>query len=367
MRLLFKAVRKIIHIDMDAFYASIEQRDDPALRGRPVAVGHAGERGVVAAASYEARRYGVRSAMPSLRAARLCPALVFVPARFDVYRDVSATVMDVFFEYTDLVEPLSLDEAFLDVTHNHFDNPSATLIAREIKQKIFERTRLTASAGVSVNKFLAKIASDYRKPDGLFVIKPSQTEKFVEGLPVEKFYGVGKVTAEKMRRMGIRTGYDLKQFTKEQLVRVFGKAGHAYYHYSRGVDDRPVNPDRIRKSLGAENTFERDTFDPADIRSELAAMGDKVWSRASAKDFQGRTVTLKLKFSDFRIITRSKTLLTPVTGKSQMLDIAYSLLDQVPLDEKPVRLAGITISNNDLTELAEAVQLKFNFPQYPEM
>ncbi|MCC8035061.1 MAG: DNA polymerase IV [Rikenellaceae bacterium] len=354
-------MRKIIHIDMDAFYASIEQRDNPALRGLPVAVGHEGERGVVAAASYEARRYGVRSAMPSVRAARLCPGLVFVPARFDTYREVSSSIMDIFFEYTELVEPLALDEAFLDVTVNHYDNPSATAIAKEIREKIHRRTHLTASAGVSVNKFLAKIASDYRKPDGLFVVKPSAVEKFVEGLPVEKFYGVGRVTAEKMHRMGIRTGYDLKQFSREQLVRVFGKAGHAYYLYSRGVDDRPVNPERIRKSLGAENTFEKDTSDPREIRAELEAMGKKVWSRKSEKDFTGRTVTLKLKFSDFRIITRSRTLPSPVASQAEMMSTAYSLLEQVDLTGLPVRLAGITISNNDLAEFQEAVQLKFDF------
>ncbi|MCD8071756.1 MAG: DNA polymerase IV [Alistipes sp.] len=347
---------------MDAFYASIEQRDNPALRGLPVAVGHEGERGVVAAASYEARRYGVRSAMPSVRAARLCPGLIFVPARFDVYHEVSSAIMDIFFEYTELVEPLSLDEAFLDVTVNHFDNPSATAIAKEIKEKIWRRTSLTASAGVSVNKFLAKIASDYRKPDGLFVVKPTAVEKFVEGLPVEKFYGVGRVTAEKMHRMGIRTGLDLKGFSREQLVGAFGKAGHAYYQYSRGVDDRPVNPERIRKSLGAENTFGRDTFDPGEIRAELEAMGKKVWRRKTEKDFTGRTVTLKLKFSDFRIITRSRTLPWPVASQGEMLSVAYSLLEGVDLSAMPVRLAGITLSNNDLSELHRAVQLQFDFP-----
>lgn len=355
-------VRKIIHIDMDAFYASIEQRDFPELRGRPVAVGHEGERGVVAAASYEARQYGVRSAMPLVRARRLCPGLVFVPARFDVYREASAAIMDVFFEYTDLVEPLSLDEAFLDVTANHFNNPSATLIAREIKQKIRERTRLTASAGVSVNKFLAKIASDYRKPDGLFVVEPSEVGEFVEGLPVEKFYGVGRVTAEKMHRMGIRTGRDLKQFSEAQLARVFGKAGHAYYRYSRGEDDRPVNPERIRKSLGAENTFDRDTGSAGDIRAELDLLGRKVWRRKTEQDFVGRTVTLKLKFADFRIITRSRTLAHPVESMEEMMAIAYDLLAQVPLEGEKIRLAGVTISNNDLTELEQAVQLRFNFP-----
>lgn len=249
--------RKIIHIDMDAFYASVEQRDDPSLRGRPIAVGHDGPRGVVSTASYEARPYGVRSALPSVTARRLCPELIFVPARFDVYKAVSQQIRDIFREYTELVEPLSLDEAFLDVTHER----SATLVAREIKARIRRQTELTASAGVSVNKMLAKIASDYRKPDGLFTIAPSEVEAFVAALPVERFFGIGAVTAERMHRMGIHTGADLRQWDEAALVQRFGKAGHAYYGYARGVDEREVEPHRVRKSVGAETTFAEDTDD----------------------------------------------------------------------------------------------------------
>ena len=245
--------RKIIHIDMDAFYASIEQRDNPEYRGKPLAVGYGEKRGVVAAASYEARKYGVYSAMPS--ALRKCPNIIFAPPRFDVYRNVSNQIMQIFHEYTSLVEPLSLDEAFLDVSVNNKGTRSATLIAKEIKQKIYNRTHLTSSAGVSYNKFLAKIASDYRKPDGLFVIEPDKAEAFVEKLPIDKFFGVGKVTAKRMFELGIRTGYDLKQWSEIDLVREFGKAGISYWHFARGIDDREVESERVRKSLGAEVTF----------------------------------------------------------------------------------------------------------------
>ena len=258
--------RKIIHIDMDAFYASVEQRDDPSLRGRPIAVGHDGPRGVVSTASYEARPYGVRSALPSVTARRLCPELIFVPARFDVYKAVSQQVRDIFREYTELVEPLSLDEAFLDVTHER----SATLVAREIKARIRRETGLTASAGVSVNKMLAKIASDYRKPDGLFTIAPEQVSGFVAGLPVERFFGIGEVTARKMHALGIRTGADLGLWDEAALVHHFGKAGHAYYGYARGVDEREVEPHRVRKSVGAETTFAEDTDDRTRLSMELA-------------------------------------------------------------------------------------------------
>ncbi|WP_419506654.1 DNA polymerase IV, partial [Barnesiella intestinihominis] len=283
---------KIIHVDMDAFYASIEQRDRPELRGRPIAVGYDGPRGVVATASYEARPFGVRSAISSVLARRLCPALIFVPARFDVYKAVSQQIRDIFHDYTELVEPLSLDEAFLDVSHVR----SATLVAREIKARIRAETGLTASAGISVNKMLAKIASDYRKPDGLFVIPPDRIDAFVAELPVERFFGIGEVTAEKMHALGIRTGADLRQWEELELVRHFGKAGRSYYGYARGIDPRPVVPNRIRKSLGAETTFEADTADREVLLGELEQVCEEVWRRLVRHKFRGRTVVLKLKF-----------------------------------------------------------------------
>ena len=267
--------RKIIHIDMDAFYASVEQRDRPEYRGRPIAVGYDGPRGVVATASYEARPYGVHSALSSVLAKRLCPELIFVPARFDVYKAVSRQIRAIFGEYTELVEPLSLDEAFLDVSHVR----SATLVAREIKARILAETGLTASAGISVNKMLAKIASDYRKPDGLFTIPPERIEEFVAGLPVERFFGIGEVTAEKMHRLGIRTGADLRLWNEAALVQQFGKAGHSYYGYARGIDEREVTPNRVRKSLGAETTFAEDTDDREQLRLELSAVREEVWNR----------------------------------------------------------------------------------------
>jgi len=312
--------RKIIHIDMDAFYASVEQRDDPSLRGRPIAVGHDGPRGVVSTASYEARPYGVRSALPSVTARRLCPELIFVPARFDVYKAVSQQIRDIFREYTELVEPLSLDEAFLDVTHER----SATLVAREIKARIRRRTELTASAGVSVNKMLAKIASDYRKPDGLFTIAPSEVEAFVAALPVERFFGIGAVTAERMHRMGIHTGADLRQWDEAALMQRFGKAGHAYYGYARGVDEREVEPHRVRKSVGAETTFAEDTDDRVRLSMELAAVREEVWNRIQRHEFRGKTVVLKLKYDDFRQITRSKTLFTPIDSDEALCRVSRS-------------------------------------------
>ena len=276
--------RKIIHIDMDAFYASVERRDRPEYRGRPIAVGYDGPRGVVATASYEARPYGVHSALSSVLAKRLCPELIFVPARFDVYKAVSRQIRAIFGEYTELVEPLSLDEAFLDVSHVR----SATLVAREIKARILAETGLTASAGISVNKMLAKIASDYRKPDGLFTIPPERIEEFVAGLPVERFFGIGEVTAEKMHRLGIRTGADLRLWNEAALVRQFGKAGHSYYGYARGIDEREVTPNRVRKSLGAETTFAEDTDDRERLRLELSAVREEVWNRVMRHEFRGQ-------------------------------------------------------------------------------
>lgn len=345
---------------MDAFYASIEQRDNEAYRGKPLAVGYSGPRGVVAAASYEARRYGVRSAMSSKMALRKCPYLIFVPARFEIYRAVSQQIMDIFHEYTDLVEPLSLDEAFLDVTENFRQIPSATQVAQEIKIEIRKRTQLTASAGVSYNKFLAKIASDYQKPDGLFVIRPKYAEAFIEALPIERFFGVGKVTASRMHQLGIRNGKDLKMRTEQELVSYFGKAGHFYYQYARGVDERAVEPFRIRKSLGAETTFDKDIEAFEDLSFELRAVAQEVTERVGKKNFKGRTVTLKIKYADFKNITRSKTLPYPVEDYETLYQAGVELLEQVDTSPK-VRLIGLTIKKNDETDWSDAVQLQIDF------
>ncbi len=348
--------RKIIHIDMDAFYASVEQRDNPALRGRPIAVGYDGPRGVVATASYEARPYGVHSAISSARAKRICPDLIFVPARFDVYKAVSQQIRRIFQDYTDLVEPLSLDEAFLDVSHER----SATLVAQEIKARIRAETELTASAGISVNKMLAKIASDYRKPDGLFTIAPKQIDPFVAGLPVERFFGIGAVTAEKMHRLGILTGADLRQWEETDLVRHFGKAGHAYYGYARGIDEREVVPDRIRKSLGAETTFAEDTDDREQLQAELAAVREEVWNRLQRYEFKGKTVVLKLKFDNFKQITRSKTLFTVVDNEETLRSVSEELLASVDFHGHKVRLIGLTVGNSP-EACADCIQLRFEF------
>lgn len=341
---------------MDAFYASVEQRDNPALRGRPIAVGHNGPRGVVATASYEARPYGVHSAISSVRAKRLCPDLIFVPARFDVYKAVSQQIRRIFHDYTDLVEPLSLDEAFLDVSHER----SATLVAREIKARIFAETALTASAGISVNKMLAKIASDYRKPDGLFTIAPKQIEEFVAGLPVERFFGIGAVTAERMHRLGILTGADLRQWDEAALVQHFGKAGHAYYGYARGIDERTVTPDRVRKSVGAETTFVEDTDDREHLRAELFAVREEVWNRLQRHEFKGKTVVLKLKFDNFRQITRSKTLFTVVDSEEMLRRVSEELLSAVDFHGRKIRLIGLTVGNSP-EACIDCVQLRFEF------
>ncbi|MEK4035093.1 DNA polymerase IV [Methylocystis sp. IM3] len=338
------APRKIIHIDMDAFYASVEQRDDPQLRGKPVAVGGARERGVVAAASYEARRFGVRSAMPSVTARRKCPDLIFVRPRFDVYRQISLQIREIFAQFTPVIEPLALDEAYLDVTENLKGIASATRIAEEIRVKIREETGLTASAGVSYNKFLAKIASDYRKPDGLFVITPQLGPAFVETLEVGRFHGVGPATREKMNRLGIETGADLKAQPLEFLERHFGKAGAYYFSIARGVDARPVRANRIRKSIGAENTFSQDILDLAAARAALAPIAEKVW-RACEKDrIRGRAVTLKVKYADFRVVTRSRTGAAPIGGQAEFLEIALMLLTPLFPSAKGVRLLGLSLS-----------------------
>ncbi len=354
-------MRKIIHIDMDAFYASVEQRDNPEFRGKPLAVGYAGERGVVAAASYEARKYGIRSAMPSKTALKRCPWLIFTPGRFEVYREVSNQIRDIFHEYTDLVEPLSLDEAYLDVTENKIGMPSGTIIAREIRRKIKEATGLTASAGVSINKFLAKVASDYRKPDGLFVITDREAEAFVEGLRIEQFWGVGPATAEKMHRMGIHTGVDLKRQSEDALVRRFGKFGHELYLFARGIDDRTVNPDRIRKSIGAEETYMHDIDDRDELIEKLREVADEVWRRVSKHEFFGRTVTLKVKYADFEQITRSKTPGGFITEFGAFWLVAQELLSAVDYSGKKIRLMGLSVSNAGDLDRPEVYQLEFDF------
>lgn len=346
---------------MDAFYASIEQRDNPQYRGKPLAVGYSGERGVVAAASYEARKYGVHSAMPSKTAIARCPSLIFVPSRFDVYRSVSRQIMDIFLEYTDFVEPLSLDEAYLDVTVNHKNMPSATIIAREIKQRIKNEIGLTASAGVSYNKFLAKIASDYQKPDGLFVITDKEAENFITTLRIEQFWGVGKVTAEKMHRYGIYTGRDLREVSEKELVRLFGKVGHVYYMNARGIDDRQVIPDRIRKSVGAENTFMYDIGDIEELTLRLRDIADDVWKRIGKRDFYGRTVTLKIKYSDFEQITRSRTVDHFINDYDLFWHTALDLLHGIDVTARKVRLAGLSISNIHEIEKPKVYQLEFDF------
>ena len=350
-----RPARKIIHIDMDAFYASVEQRDHPELRGRPVAVGGSRERGVVAAASYEARRFGVHSAMPSVTARRRCPELVFVPPRFDVYRAVSLQIRRIFAEHTPLIEPLSLDEAYLDVTENLQGIASATEIAQRIRARIKTETGLTASAGVSYNKFLAKLASDHRKPDGLFVITPRIGPAFVENLPVGKFHGIGPATSAKMNRLGIHTGSDLRAQSVAFLQQHFGKAGSYYFWIARGVDERPVRPDRIRKSVGAENTFAADlaTLDAA--RAALQPIIEKVWRYCEGAGIRGRTVTLKVKYADFSQVTRSRTGLGPITNQAELEHVSIALLEPFFPLQRGIRLLGVTLSSlNDGPTEAEA-------------
>ena len=350
--------RKIIHIDMDAFYASVEQRDHPELRGKPVAVGGKRARGVVAAASYEARKYGVRSAMPSVTAQRKCPDLIFVQPRFEVYKKVSGQIHEIFHRYTDNIEPLSLDEAYLDVTTNKIGLPSATLIARAIKRNIREELNLVASAGVSVNKFLAKVASDEDKPDGLFVILPSEVESFISRLPVERFFGVGKVTAEKMKGLGIHNGGDLAKIDRHQLIQWFGKSGGFFYDISRGIDHRPVNPHRIRKSVGVERTFNTDREDPDELEEIILSLAEETWKRTLRSKKSGRTVTIKIKYNDFEQITRSKSTDHFLRHLEELKSISLELLRNEPI-KKPIRLMGVTLSN--FREEQEPYQLTFKF------
>ena len=337
-------IRKIIHVDMDAFYASVEQRDNPALRGRPLAVGHGARRGVVTAASYEARAFGVRSALPSVTAMRQCPELIFVPPRFDVYRAVSQQVHAVFAEFTDLIEPLALDEAYLDVTENRAGLPTAWTTAKAIRARILEETGLTASAGVSYNKFLAKMASGQRKPNGQFAIMPDQGEAFMEALPVAKFHGVGPATAAKMHGAGIQTGADLKTWSLDDLTRRFGKSGSWYHALARGQDYRAVNPNRERKSSGSETTFDEDYTDPEKIEAGVLAMADDVWAWCEKTGARGRTVTVKIKWADFQQSTRSQSLPFPVDTQAKLHDASLGLIRSVLPAPKGVRLVGVTLS-----------------------
>ena len=367
-----RPIRKIIHVDMDAFYASVEQLDNPELRGKPIAVGGSSQRGVVAAASYEARKFGVRSAMSSVLAKRNCPDLIFVKARFDRYEEISKQIRAIFYEYTDLVEPLSLDEAYLDVTVNKKGNPSATLIARDIRARILEETGLNASAGISINKFIAKVASDINKPNGQKTVNPEEVLQFLENLEIRKFYGVGKVTAEKMYKLGIFTGQDLKEKSLEFLTEKFGKSGTYYYHVVRGVHNSAVKPHRIPKSVGAERTFSENLSSEIFMLERLDHIAGELERRLKKSEVAGKTVTLKIKYSDFTLNTRSKTLEYYIANKSLILETAKQLLYQEEL-QNSVRLLGISLSNlntrdkkskpkeGEEEEKMVYVQLKFDF------
>ncbi|WP_256010435.1 DNA polymerase IV [Desertivirga xinjiangensis] len=357
--------RKIIHIDMDAFYASVEQRDHPEYRGKPLVVGGLpqGRGGVVATASYEARNFGIRSAMSSKQALQLCPDAIFVKPRFEVYKEVSRKIREIFSRYTDLIEPLSLDEAYLDVTNDKLSVGSALEIARQIKAAIKDELALSASAGVSINKFVAKIASDINKPDGLTFIGPSSVKGFMEQLPVEKFFGVGKVTAAKMKGIGLFTGADLKRLSEEELVRHFGKSGHFYYQIVRGIDKREVQPHRETKSLAAEDTFATDLTSLKDMEAELERIASLVYERLQKKNLKGRTITLKIKYSDFKQITRNRSFPFPVWDLKTIVECAKQLLADTFQDEQKVRLLGISISNFGTPEsmqknAANSAQLK---------
>jgi len=338
---------------MDAFFASVEQLDNPELRGKPVAVGGSGERNVVAAASYEARKFGVRSAMSSVIAKRLCPDLIFVKHNFTRYTEVSESVREIFREYTDLIEPLSIDEAFLDVTSDKKNIGSATLIASKIRREINSSTGLTASAGISINKFLAKIASDINKPDGQFLIRPEEAEKFIEGLQVEKFYGIGKVTSQKMHKLGIHTGADLKKWDMVSLVRNFGKAGVFFFDIVRGIDERPVEPDQERKSVGTELTYNKDLTTRFEIIAELYKLEKELMERIGHSETTGRTITLKIKYSDFRQITRSKTLQHFIRNFDTLHREVTEIRKSLKLDGTRIRLMGLSISNLETEDCAD--------------
>ncbi|MDX0284736.1 DNA polymerase IV [Sinorhizobium meliloti] len=350
--------RKIVHIDMDAFYASVEQRDNPELRGMPVAVGYPAARGVVAAASYEARKFGVHSAMPSVTAKRKCPDLIFVRPRFDVYKAVSLQIRAIFAEYTPMIEPLSLDEAYLDVTENLQGMEIATEIAAEIRAKIKQVTGLNASAGISYNKFLAKMASDLNKPNGQAVITPKNGPAFVEALPVKKFHGVGPATAEKMHRLGIETGADLKEKTLEFLVEHFGKSGPYFYGIARGIDNRQVKPNRVRKSVGAEDTFSEDIHSYEPAREGLQPLIEKVWAYCDANEIGAKTVTLKVKYADFSQITRSKTVTAPLQAIGDLEEVVGLLLAPIFPSRRGIRLLGVTLSSLERQTSGVAPQLR---------
>ncbi|MEX1001618.1 MAG: DNA polymerase IV [Crocinitomicaceae bacterium] len=356
--------RKIIHIDMDAFYASVEQLDNPELKGKALAVGGGSERGVVAAASYEARKFGVRSAMSGVLARKKCPELIFVKPRFDRYKEISEQIRSIFFEYSDLVEPLSLDEAFLDVSENLHGHPSATAIAKEIRQRIFDETGLTASAGISINKFTAKIASDINKPNGQKTIKPHEVEKFLEQLPISKFFGIGKKTAERMHAWGIFNGHQLKQHSEEFLIHNFGKTGRHYYHIVRGIQHAPVRPKRERKSIGAERTFFSNKILDQEIETELARIAEILNERIEKSGKKGRTITLKVKFSDFTQITRSQTYDDPISDPDLILKTVIELWKAEEF-KKSVRLLGISLTNfqadDPVPQKPRPTQLKFEF------
>jgi DNA polymerase IV len=350
--------KKIIHVDMDAFYASVEQRDNPDYRGKAIVVGYdSQQRGVVVAASYEARKYGIYSAMPARLARAKCPHLQIVPPRFEVYRNVSEQIHGIFDRYTEFVEPVALDEAYLDVSENKQNLPYASTIARHIRAAILEETNLTASAGVSFNKFLAKMASGINKPDGLSVILPEQAQAFVEVLPIEKFHGIGQVTAAKMNKLGIRTGADLKERSQQELVQHFGKVGHYYYKIARGEDDRVVESNRIRKSIGAETSFEPDLSDRAVMLLELEKIAQTLKQRLDQYETSGRTLTLKVKFSNYQQITRSRTSMSPIRELRAILILAHNLFEVVELGNRDVRLLGISLSNLDNVKEAQLVQL----------
>jgi len=353
--------RKIIHIDMDAFYASVEQMDNPLLKGKPIAVGGAENRGVVAAASYEARKFGVRSAISGVMAKRNCPDLIFVKPRFDRYKEISKKIQAIFYEYTDLVEPLSLDEAYLDVTKNKKGNPSASLLAQEIRLRIFNEVGLTASAGISVNKFVAKIASDYNKPNGQKTVNPNEVISFLEGLPIRKFYGVGKVTTEKMYQLGIFTGLDLKSKSVEFLEKHFGKSGAFYYNVVRGIHNSEVKSERISKSVAAEHTFDVNLSSEIFMVEKLEKIASELGRRLKKHSIAGKTITLKIKYSDFTQQTRSKTMPYFISDKALILEIVKELLYQEKMKDS-VRLLGISLSNlNTEVKKTVVVQLKFDF------
>ncbi|MFT6981307.1 MAG: DNA polymerase-4 [Crocinitomicaceae bacterium] len=350
-------IKKIIHVDMDAFYASVEQLDNPALRGKPIAVGGSKERGVVAAASYEARKFGVRSAMASIVAARRCPELIFVSPRFERYKEISEQIQSIFHDYTELVEPLSLDEAFLDVTENKIGHPSATLLAEEIRYRIYHEVGLTASAGISVNKFTAKIASDINKPNGQKTIPPEDVLDFLKNLQIEKFFGVGKVTADKMKLHGIFRGADLKEKSLPYLRQHFGKSGAHFYNIVRGIQKSEVTPDRVRKSIAAERTFEKDLDSEKYMLEHLYKIAEILEKRIKSSEVKGKTITVKIKFSDFTQQTRSRTVNEYIDNKEEIKPIVESLIRQSPLD-KPVRLLGISLTKLNINDEVKSVSVQ---------